>query len=68
MAQPYLYHLAVAGDWDPARAEYRGSTLGRTLEEEGFVHCSTPGRSRTRPTASTGAGRTWCCSPSTRPG
>lgn len=44
MGQPYLYHLAVAGDWDRARPEYRGSTLGRTLEEEGFVHCSTAGQ------------------------
>lgn len=39
-----LYHLALAGDWDPAAAEYRGSTLGRTLADEGFVHCSTAGQ------------------------
>lgn len=36
-----LYHLALDHDWDPAADEYRGSTIGRTLEEEGFVHCST---------------------------
>lgn len=36
-----LYHLALAGEWDPEQAEYRRSTLGRSLEEEGFVHCST---------------------------
>lgn len=41
MAPPTLYHLALAGEWDPAVAEYRGSTLGRTLADEGFVHCST---------------------------
>jgi uncharacterized protein (DUF952 family) len=36
-----LYHLALDKDWDPAADEYRGSTLGRTLADEGFVHCST---------------------------
>ncbi len=41
MAPPTLYHLALTGEWDPAVADYRGSTLGRTLAEEGFVHCST---------------------------
>ncbi|MGR6918989.1 DUF952 domain-containing protein [[Actinomadura] parvosata] len=37
-----IHHLALATDWDNARAagEYRVSTLGRTLEEEGFIHCS----------------------------
>lgn len=41
-----LYHLALAGEWDPAAAEYRGSTIGRTLDEEGFVHCSTAAQLR----------------------
>jgi uncharacterized protein (DUF952 family) len=41
VAPPKLYHLALAEDWDPAVADYRGSTVGRTLDEEGFVHCST---------------------------
>lgn len=41
MEDPHLYHLALAEDWDPATTEYRGSTLGRTLAQEGFVHCST---------------------------
>ncbi|MFB4268642.1 DUF952 domain-containing protein [Nonomuraea sp. GTA35] len=37
-----IHHLALRTDWDDARAagEYRISTLGRTLEEEGFIHCS----------------------------
>ncbi|WP_424532379.1 DUF952 domain-containing protein [Sphaerisporangium viridialbum] len=35
-----ILHLALAGDWaEAARAgEYRVSTLGRTLAEEGFIH------------------------------
>ncbi|MEU9833996.1 DUF952 domain-containing protein [Streptosporangium sp. NPDC048047] len=35
-----ILHLALAADWDAARqaGEYRVSTLGRTLEEEGFIH------------------------------
>lgn len=39
MADP-IYHLALAADWDSSASEYRGSTLGRSLEDEGFVHCS----------------------------
>jgi uncharacterized protein (DUF952 family) len=37
-----IYHLALARDWAHAGAtgEYRVSTLGRTLEEEGFIHAS----------------------------
>lgn len=39
-----ILHLAVPTDWDAALAEgvYRISTRGRTLDEEGFVHCSYP--------------------------
>lgn len=35
-----IYHLAYRGDWEEARAsgEYRQSTKGRTLEEQGFIH------------------------------
>jgi glutathione S-transferase len=38
-----IYHLALAPDW--ARAcdgdrRYRVSTIGRTLDEVGFIHCS----------------------------
>lgn len=37
-----IYHLALASDWDAAvdAGEYRVSTRGRTLEQEGFIHCS----------------------------
>ncbi|WP_171075325.1 DUF952 domain-containing protein [Nonomuraea basaltis] len=37
-----IHHLALASDWHDARTagEYRISTLGRTLEQEGFIHCS----------------------------
>jgi uncharacterized protein (DUF952 family) len=37
-----LYHLALATDWDAARAagDYRISTLGVPLEQEGFIHTS----------------------------
>jgi glutathione S-transferase len=38
-----LYHIATAPDWDRARqeGEYRTSTRGRTLSEEGVIHAST---------------------------
>lgn len=37
-----IYHVALAADWAAAKGagEYRVSTLGRTLEGEGFIHCS----------------------------
>lgn len=37
-----IFHIATRSDWETARdaGEYRISTLGRTLEEEGFIHCS----------------------------
>jgi uncharacterized protein (DUF952 family) len=39
-----VLHVAEVAHWELARrtGEYRWSTLGRTLEEEGFIHCSTP--------------------------
>jgi uncharacterized protein (DUF952 family) len=39
---PMIYHLALVSDWDAALAagEYRVSTLGATLEQEGFIHAS----------------------------
>jgi glutathione S-transferase len=42
VSAPYLYHLALAEDWRRARSTgtYSGSTIGRTLDQEGFVHCS----------------------------
>jgi uncharacterized protein (DUF952 family) len=41
-----LLHLARRQDWLDARrsgsGDYRISTRGRTLEEQGFIHCSLP--------------------------
>ena len=39
-----VLHLAEVAHWEESlvTGEYRWSTLGRTLEEEGFIHCSTP--------------------------
>ena len=38
-----IFHLALADDWAAAfgDGEYRMSTRGVTLEQEGFIHCST---------------------------
>jgi glutathione S-transferase len=36
-----IYHLALAADWDDTSSEYLGSTLGKSLDEVGFVHAST---------------------------
>lgn len=37
-----IFHLALASDWAHAQpdGEYRISTRGRTLEQEGFIHAS----------------------------
>jgi glutathione S-transferase len=37
-----LYHLALRAEWDDAATAgvYRRSTLGRSLDEVGFIHCS----------------------------
>jgi uncharacterized protein (DUF952 family) len=37
-----IYHVALAPDWDAAQStgNYRISTIGRTLDDEGFIHCS----------------------------
>lgn len=37
-----IFHIARARDWQAARraGEYRMSTEGRSLDDEGFVHCS----------------------------
>jgi uncharacterized protein (DUF952 family)/heme-degrading monooxygenase HmoA len=39
-----LLHIALPDDWAAARERgaYRTSTRGRTLDEEGFIHCSYP--------------------------
>ena len=41
MAGP-IYHIAEERDWRDAleTGEYRTSTVDRTLEQEGFIHCS----------------------------
>lgn len=38
-----LYHLAIRDEWEEALTRggpYRRSTLGRSLADEGFIHCS----------------------------
>lgn len=37
-----IFHIAEAADWEAARSagDYRVSTRGRTLAEEGFIHAS----------------------------
>jgi uncharacterized protein (DUF952 family) len=42
VATEHLFHLALASDWDVALAagDYRVSTLGVSLEQEGFLHAS----------------------------
>ena len=39
---PEIFHIARQADWEAAvnAGTYRESTLGRTLEQEGFIHCS----------------------------
>ncbi|MDX2542058.1 DUF952 domain-containing protein [Streptomyces sp. WI04-05B] len=40
---PYVLHITERALWDAARERgtYEMSTRGRTLREEGFIHCST---------------------------
>jgi uncharacterized protein (DUF952 family) len=42
MTMDDLYHIALPDDWAAAqkRGEYTTSTRGRSLAEEGFIHCS----------------------------
>ena len=37
-----IYHLAQQSHWDQAQqsGSYRRSTVGRTLDDEGFIHAS----------------------------
>lgn len=37
-----IYHIASRSDWEQARRDgkYTTSTRGRTLAQEGFIHCS----------------------------
>lgn len=39
----WIYHLALQGEWQEAMAsgvDYRRSTLGTSLDEVGYIHCS----------------------------
>ncbi|MEV1078831.1 DUF952 domain-containing protein [Streptomyces sp. NPDC050211] len=40
---PHILHITERSLWDAARARgtYEMSTRGRTLQDEGFIHCST---------------------------
>lgn len=37
-----IFHLAIAAEWEAAISGgvYQRSTLGRSLAEQGFIHCS----------------------------
>ena len=37
-----IYHIASAADWEQGKrnGEYTTSTRGRSLAEQGFIHCS----------------------------
>ena len=39
-----IHHIALASDWQRAQqtGAYTTSTLGKTLDEEGFIHASRP--------------------------
>jgi glutathione S-transferase len=44
-AANHIHHLALAHEWHAALSgdrRYRRSSIDRTLDEEGFVHCSFP--------------------------
>lgn len=42
--KPYIYHLALQSDWENALTNscglYEMSTLGVTLAQQGYIHCS----------------------------
>src|SRR5581483_10426166 len=65
-----VFHLAFAADWDEARraGAYRMSTRGRTLDEEGFVHCSRADQVATVAANYYAAPPTSCCCTSTPTG
>lgn len=41
-----IYHIAFRADWEAAEAvgEYRVSTRGHTLEQQGFIHAAEAGQ------------------------
>jgi uncharacterized protein (DUF952 family) len=42
MSADFIYHIATTSDWERATTdgEYTTSTKGRTLAQQGFIHCS----------------------------
>jgi glutathione S-transferase len=50
-AMEHLFHIARQREWEQAilEGEYRRSTRDRSLDDEGFIHCST--REQVAPTA-----------------
>ena len=41
VTSPSIYHLALARDWERGPSDaYSTSTLGRSLADQGFIHCS----------------------------
>ena len=42
MVTEHLFHVALLADWEAAQqaGDYRVSTLGRSLGDEGFLHAS----------------------------
>ena len=41
MVEGPIYHLALKADWESEPSDpYSTSTLGRTLADVGFIHCS----------------------------
>ena len=40
MANDLIYHLALTEHWNASTLDYRKSTVDKSLEEEGFIHCS----------------------------
>ncbi len=42
MATEHVFHLALASDWETAQVagDYRVSTLGVSLQQEGFLHAA----------------------------
>ena len=46
-APRHVYHLALADEWRAAVSEgavYRRSTLGRSFEDQGYIHCPFEGQ------------------------
>jgi uncharacterized protein (DUF952 family) len=42
----HIYHIATRPDWEQAQQDgsYTTSTRGRTLAQQGFIHCSDAGQ------------------------